>query len=74
MRKLQVTSREEWGRILQLAASSYRMVKHEKTELSPFLMIYGWEAIVPEEIPHMTCLSNKDYKTAVRIILKEWSY
>ena len=65
MRKLQVTTREEWGRILQLAASSYRMVPHESTGFSPFLMKYGREAIMHEEIPHMTYLSNEDYKTAV---------
>ena len=41
------------------------MVPHESTGLSPFLMMYGWEAIIPEEVPHMTYLSNKDYKTAV---------
>ena len=60
-----MTSREEWGRILQLAASSYRMVPHESTGFSPFLMMYGWEAVMPEEIPHMTFLSNEDYETAV---------
>ena len=65
MRKLQVTTREEWGRILQLAASSYRMAPHESTGFSAFLMMYGWEAIMPEEISHMTYLLNKDYKTAV---------
>ena len=62
---MQVTTREEWGRILQLAASSYRMVPHESTGFSPFLMEYGQEAIMPEEIPHMTYLSNEDYETAV---------
>ena len=65
MRKLQVTTREEWGRILQLATSSYRMVPHESTGFSPFLMMYGWEAIMPEETPHMTYLSNEDYETVV---------
>ena len=28
-------------------------------------MMYGWEAIMPEEIFHMTYPSNEDYKTAV---------
>ena len=28
-------------------------------------MMYGWEAIMPKEIPHMTYLSNEDYETAV---------
>ena len=58
MRKLQVTSKEEWGRILQLAASSYRVAPHKSTGLSPFLMIYGQEAIMLEEIPHATYFSN----------------
>ena len=60
-----MTTRDEWGRILQLAASSYRMVPHESTGFSPFLIVYGRDAIMPEEIPHMTYLSNEDYKTAV---------
>ena len=60
-----MTTREECERILQLAASSYRIVPHESTGFSPFLMMYGWEAIMPEEIPHMTYLTNEDYKTAV---------
>ena len=59
-----MTTREEWGRILQLA-SSYRMVPHESTGFLPFLMMYGWEAVMPEEIPHMTYLLIKDYETAV---------
>ena len=41
------------------------MVPHESTGFSPFLMMYGWEVIMPEEIPHMTYLSNEDYETAV---------
>ena len=45
---------EEWGRILQLAASSYWMVPHGSTGMSPFLMLYGQEALMPEEIPHAT--------------------
>ena len=28
-------------------------------------MMYGREAVMPEEIPHMTYLSNEDYETAV---------
>ena len=27
-------------------------------------MMYGREAVMPEEIPHMTYLSNEDYETA----------
>ena len=65
MRKLHVTTKKEWGRILQLAASSHRMVPHKSTGFSPFLMMYSREAIMHEEIPQMTYLLNEDYKTAV---------
>ena len=72
MIKLQVASREEWGRVLKLAASLYRIVPHESIGLSPFLMMYNREAIMPEEIPHVKFSSNENYKKAVKIILREW--
>ena len=62
---MKVTSREEWGRILQLAASSYWMVPHGSTGMSLFLMLYGREALMPEEIPHVTYASNISYEIAV---------
>ena len=39
IRKLQVTSKQGWSRVLQIAASAYRMVPHEATGISPFLML-----------------------------------
>ena len=62
---MKVTSREEWGRILQLAASAYWMVPHGSTGMSPFLMLYGREALMPEEIPHVNYASKNSYEIAV---------
>ena len=68
VRKLQVTSKQGWSRVLQIAASTYRMVPHEATGIFPFLMLYGREAIMPEEIDHTVYVSNSDYgKTGVII-------
>ena len=33
--------------------------------MSPFLMLYGKEALMPEEIPHVTYVSNDSYEVAV---------
>ena len=33
--------------------------------MSPFLMLYGREALVPEEILHVMYTSNDSYKVAV---------
>ena len=65
IRKLQVTSKQAWGRVLQTAASAYRMVPHEATGMSPFLMLYGREALLPEEIEHTRYGSDVDYEKAV---------
>ena len=65
IRKLQVTSKQAWGQVLQMAASAYRMVPHEATGMSPFLMLYGREALLPEEIEHTRYDSDVDYEKAV---------
>ena len=65
IRKLQVTSKQAWGRVLQTAASAYRMVLHEATGMSPFLMLYGREALLLEEIEHTMYGLDSDYKKAV---------
>ena len=65
IRKLQVTSKQGWSRVLQIAASAYRMVPHEATGISPFLILYGREAIMPEEIDHNVYASNSNYEKAV---------
>ena len=41
------------------------MVPHEATRMSPFLMLYGREALLPEEIEHTTYGSDSDYEKAV---------
>lgn len=70
IRKLKATSREEWGRVLQLAVSSYWTVPHGSTGMSPCLMLYGREALKPEEIPHVTYSSNDSYEVAVEKHIK----
>ena len=65
IRKLQVTSKQAWGQVLQTAAGAYRMVPQEATGMSPFLMLYGREALLPEEIEHISYGFNVDYEKAV---------
>ena len=65
VRKLKATSKEAWGQILQMAASVYRMVLHEATRKLPFLMLYGREALLPEEIEHNRYGSDSDYEKPV---------
>ena len=48
-----------------MATSAYWMVPQKATGISPFLMLYGREAIMPEEIDHTTFASNSDYEKAV---------
>ena len=50
---------------MQIAASTYRIVPHEATGISLFLMLYGREATMPEEIEHTLYASNTDDKKAV---------
>ena len=65
IRKLKFSSRDLWGRVLQLAASSYWMVPHGSTGMTLFLILYGREALMPEEILHVTYASNYIYEVAV---------
>ena len=60
-----MTSKQAWGQVLQTAASAYRMVPHEAMGMSPFLMLYGCEALLPEEIDHTRYGSDVDFKKAV---------
>ena len=41
------------------------MVPQEATGISPFLILYGREAIMPEEIDHTIYASNLDYEKPV---------
>ena len=40
------------------------MVPHEATEMLPFLMLYGCEALLSKEIEHATYGSDSDYEKA----------
>ena len=66
IRKLQVTLKQDWGSVLQIAESAYRMMPQEATGISQFLMLYGRKAIMPEEIGHTTyALEKRLQKKAV---------
>ena len=60
-----MTSKQAWGQVIQTAASAYRMVPHEATGMSPFLMLNGCEALLPEKIEHTRYGSNVNYEKAV---------
>ena len=65
IRRLQVTSKQAWGQVLQTAASAYRMVPCETSGMSPFLMLYGRESLLPEEIEHTRYGSKINYEKAM---------
>ena len=44
------------------------MVPHKAMRMLPFLVLYGREALVPEEIPHLCYASSNSYDVAVKII------
>ena len=54
-----------WGQVLQTVASAYRMVLHEAMGMSPFLMLYGCEALLPVKIKHTKYSSDSNYGKAV---------
>ena len=41
---------------------AFQMVPYEATRISLFLMLYGREAIMPEEIDHTVLASKTDYE------------
>ena len=47
----------------------YRMVPHEAVGMLPFLILYGQEALLPEETEHNTYFSDPDFKKAVERII-----
>ena len=38
-------------RYLKIAVSAYKMVPHRATNFSPFVLLYGFEAVKPYKIP-----------------------
>lgn len=52
-------------RFLNIAASAYRMVPHRSNGISPFVMMYGREPIMPEEINFIKFKEIEDYNRAV---------
>ena len=52
-------------------ASVYRMVPNEAMGMSLFFMLYGFKALLPEEIEHNRYGSDSNYeKAAARLIEK----
>ena len=56
---------------MQLAASSYWMVPHGSTGMSLFFILYGREALMPEELLHTTYASNDRYELDVEKHIKK---
>ena len=52
-------------RNLNVAVSAYRMVPHRATGFSPFVLLYGCEAITPYEIPFTRYDSEEQYQEAL---------
>ena len=46
--KMKITSKQAWGRVLQTAASAYRMVPHEATGMCHFLCFMGVSPCYPK--------------------------
>ena len=58
-------------RNLNVAVSAYRMVPHRATGFSPFVLLYGCEAITPYEIPFTRYDSEEQYQDALSSHIKK---
>ena len=56
---------KEYLRALQVATAAYNMVLHEATGFSPFQLLYGRDALMPDKLPFTEYKSNEDYKQAL---------
>ena len=59
---------------VQVAIAGYRMVPHRGTGFSPFMMLYGREAITAEEVPYVEYSCDGDYDQALQEhVIKLWN-
>ena len=50
---------------LNIAVSAYCMVPHCATEFSPFVLLYGCEAVTPVEVSFTRYMSEDQYQGAI---------
>lgn len=65
MHSLKLDSIKDWKKALHIAVSAYRMVPHRETGFSPFIMLYGRESILPQEIQYTKFQTIEDHEKAV---------
>ena len=58
-------------RNLNIAVSAYWMVPHRATGFSPFVLLYGCEAVMPYEIPFTRYDSEEQYQEALSSHIKK---
>ena len=54
-----------WKKAIFVAVSAYRIVPHRATGFSPFMMIYGQESILPQEIDQIHFILAGSYEEAL---------
>ena len=63
--KLQLDNHRDFSQALQIAAAAYRMVPHQGAGFSPFMTLYGREAMLPYEVNYVKFKEVETYKQAV---------
>ena len=66
MRNIRIGNHMNWRKALWIAVAGYRMVPHRGTGFSPFMMLYGREAGLPEEIGLVEYETYENYEEAVQ--------
>ena len=57
---------KDWKKVISVAVAAYNMVPHRGTGFSPFMMVYGREAISPVEVKDVEFGEIEDYDTAIK--------
>lgn len=59
-------------RNLNIAVSAYCMVPHCATGFSPFVLLYGLEAVTPYEVPFTRYTSEEQYQDTLSSYIIKW--